>query len=63
MYRLAEILRKQRKYQEAETMYRRCLEGRERVLGKENPYTLECSNELAGALYDKEEYEAAEGMY
>jgi len=50
-------------YQEAEQLYQRCLEARERLLGPEHPSTLTTVNNL-GLLYsDKGDYEQAEALY
>lgn len=56
---LAEVLRRQEKYETAEEMHRRALEGREKALGWEHPFTLASVNNLAG---DRGKYEAAEEM-
>jgi tetratricopeptide (TPR) repeat protein len=47
----------------AEPLYRRALEGRERVLGPEHPQTLTSVNNLAGLLESKGDLAAAEPMY
>jgi tetratricopeptide (TPR) repeat protein len=63
MYNLAGALHKQRKYDEAEIMHRRALEGREKVLGLGHRYTL-LSLIMAGTvLYDNRKYDEAEVMY
>jgi hypothetical protein len=50
MNNLAGVLRDQGKYNEAEQMRREVVEGQERVLGKEHPYTLMSMNNLALVL-------------
>jgi tetratricopeptide (TPR) repeat protein len=47
----------------AEEMYRRALEGYEKVLGLEHPLTLASVSNLAWVLQDQRKYEAAEEMY
>jgi hypothetical protein len=47
---LASMLRYQGKYEEAETMNRRTLKGREKTLGKEHFSTLASINNLASVL-------------
>ena len=44
---LAELYRAEGRLAEAEPLYKRALEGRERVLGKEHPDTLTSVNNLA----------------
>ncbi len=56
---LAEVLRRQEKYEAAEEMHQRALEGREKALGLEHPFTLASVNNLAG---DRGKYEAAEDI-
>ncbi len=46
----------------AEEMYRRAMEGYEKVLGVEHPSTLISVNNLASVLQDQGKYEAAEVM-
>ncbi|MDA8632343.1 tetratricopeptide repeat protein [Verrucomicrobiales bacterium] len=46
-----------------ETLYRRVLEGEERVLGPDHPTTLKSVNSLGILLYDKGDYEGAEKLY
>lgn len=52
---LALVLRDQRRYDEAEQMNRRALEGREKVLGAEHPDTLTSVGILALVLQDQNE--------
>ena len=42
--------RRRPRFAEKRTLYRRALEGSERVLGKEDPQTLTCLNNLAGCM-------------
>jgi len=56
-------LSKQQKYEAAEEIYQRAVEGREKVLGKEHTQTLNSVNWLGNALYNQGKYEAAEEMY
>ncbi|KAI1439358.1 hypothetical protein F5Y02DRAFT_424100 [Annulohypoxylon stygium] len=51
------------KYNEAEQMYRQTLELTERVLGRENPSTLDSMNNLAVVLGNQGKYEEAEQMH
>ncbi|KAI4152241.1 MAG: hypothetical protein LQ340_003034 [Diploschistes diacapsis] len=51
------------KYEEAEAMYRRALEAREKVLGPEHPDTLTSANNLGSVLESQGKYEKAEAMY
>jgi tetratricopeptide (TPR) repeat protein len=51
-----------KKYEEAEQMDRRAVEGREKVLGKEHPSTLTSVNNLAVMLQDQGKYDEAEPM-
>jgi len=53
MSNLASVLQDQGKYEEAEQMNRRALEGREKALGKENSDTLTSVNNLALVLQDQ----------
>ncbi|TFH54313.1 MAG: tetratricopeptide repeat protein, partial [Methanothrix sp.] len=50
------------RYEGAEPLFRRALEGRERVLGKEHPDTLTSVNNLAALLYSKGDYKGAEPL-
>ena len=59
---LARVLQYQGKYEAAETMNRRALEGYEEVLGKEHPRTLTSVSNLALVLRYQGKYEAAETM-
>ena len=62
-YCLAKSLYQLGKVQEAEAMYRRTIQGMEKLYGKERHYTLSAINRLAEALDGQEEYQAAEEMY
>ena len=57
---LAAQLRNQGKHDEAEAMNRRALDGYEKVLGEEHPYTLTSVSNLASVLRDQGKYEEAE---
>ncbi len=59
---LARVLQSQGKYEAAEKMNRRALQGREKALGVEHPHTLISVNNLASVLQDQGKYEAAEKM-
>jgi len=59
---LASVLQQQGKYEAAEEMNRRALEGREKALGKQHPDTLSSVSILAGVLQYRGKYEAAEEM-
>ncbi|KAL8766753.1 MAG: hypothetical protein Q9194_006182 [Teloschistes cf. exilis] len=50
------------KYEEAEPMNRRALDGRDKVLGKEHPDTLASVSSLASVLRNQGKYEEAEPM-
>ena len=56
------MLEDQGKYEEAEDMSRRALEGYEKVLGAEHSDTLASVNNLASVLEDQGKYEEAEDM-
>ncbi len=51
------------RYEGAEPLYRRALEVRERVLGREHPHTLQSVNNLAALLESKGDYEGAEQLF
>ncbi|PMD45533.1 hypothetical protein L207DRAFT_257269 [Hyaloscypha variabilis F] len=57
------VLEYQERYKEAEAAFRRCLEGRERLLGKENKDTLQSAYELADVLTWQKRYKEAEIIY
>lgn len=59
---LADVLRYQGKYEEAEAINRRALEGFEKALGPEHPSTLATVGNLASVLQDQGKYDAAEAM-
>ncbi|OCL04340.1 hypothetical protein AOQ84DRAFT_277133, partial [Glonium stellatum] len=59
---LALVLESQGKYEAAEEMHRRALNGYKKVLGKEHPGTLTSVNNLASVLGSQGKYEAAEEM-
>ncbi|KAI0451044.1 hypothetical protein F5B21DRAFT_393516 [Xylaria acuta] len=51
------------KYSKSEQLYRKTLELKEKVLGKEHPDTLESMNNLANVLQYQGNYEEAKGMF
>jgi tetratricopeptide (TPR) repeat protein len=53
-HNLATIYEKLGRYGEAETMYRRALEGKRRVLGAEHPYTIATVRALAAMYWQRE---------
>ncbi|GAM43571.1 hypothetical protein TCE0_056r18491 [Talaromyces pinophilus] len=57
------VLESNWKYDEAEAMYRRALEGYEKVLGHEHPNTLTSVNNLGLVLDRQGKYEEAEAMH
>ncbi|RYP52482.1 hypothetical protein DL768_002309 [Monosporascus sp. mg162] len=63
MHNLAVALQTQKKYGEAEVMYRQTIELREKVLGRKHPNTLASMNNLAFALQTQKKYGEAEVMY
>ena len=63
MNNLAEVLRHQGKYEQAEEMRRQALGLRETVLGKEHPDTLMSMSNLANVLSDQVSYEQAEEIH
>ncbi|KAI8686582.1 NACHT domain-containing protein [Fusarium keratoplasticum] len=60
---LGSVLRYQGKYEEAEQMNRRALEGHEKVLGREHPHTLGSISNLGLVLQYQGKYEEAEQMH
>jgi len=60
---IGNALRQQEKYQDSEAAFRRCLEGRERVLGKEDKETLWSAYWLADVLVSQRKYSEAESIY
>ncbi len=60
---LAFLLDSKGDYSGAEPLYRRALEGRERVLGRDHPDTLTSVSNLAGLLENKGDYAGAELLY
>ena len=51
------------KYEAAEKMHQRALEGKEKALGVEHPSTLTSVSNLVVVLGDQGKYEAAEEMH
>jgi len=60
---IGNALYNQGKYKAAEEIYRRAVEGREKVLGKEHTQTLDSVIDLGDALYRQGKDEAAEEIY
>ena len=60
---LASVLRDQGKYEAAEEMNRRALEGREKVLGVEHPDTLTSVYSLAYLFHHQQRYNDASVLY
>jgi tetratricopeptide (TPR) repeat protein len=60
---LASVLQSQGKYEQAEEMNRRALEGYEKALGKEHPDTLTCVYCLAYLLHQRDKYKDALILY
>jgi tetratricopeptide (TPR) repeat protein len=59
---LAIVYRNQGRYEEAERLYRRALEGREEKLGPKHPDTLTTVEGLAGVYRSQGRYEEADGL-
>lgn len=57
---LGEVMKDSGKLHEAEELYRTGLEGREKVLGKDHPETLNCMHNLALILEAKRKFNDAE---
>jgi hypothetical protein len=57
------VLSRQGKYEEAEAMKRRALEGSEKVLGREHPDTLTSVYNLAFLFHRRQHYSTAVGLY
>ena len=57
------LLRRQKKYEEAEAMCRQTLKLGQQLLGKEHNSTLFIANELAYILHEQERYEEAEALH
>jgi len=60
---LGEFHHERLRYERAETLYRRAMEGREKALGAEHPDTLMSVNNLGILLSDKGDYAGAEALY
>jgi hypothetical protein len=63
LHLLAEVLRSQGKYEAAEEINRRALEGREKVLGVKNSDTLISVYNIAYLLQVKEQYDNVSIFY
>jgi tetratricopeptide (TPR) repeat protein len=57
------VLSRQGKYDKAEAMHRRALEGYKKVLGHKHPYTLTSVSNLGGVLFKQGKYDKAEAMH
>ena len=62
MNNLAALYHAQGRYGEAEPLLKRALDGRERVLGKEHPDTLQSVNNVATLYYAQGRYGEAEPL-
>lgn len=60
---LADVMKNSGKLTEAEELYRTGLEGRERILGKDHPETLNCMHNLALVLEAKRKFTDAETTF
>lgn len=60
---LADVMKNSGKLAEAEELYRTGLEGRERILGKDHPETLNCMHNLALVLEAKRKFDDAETTF
>jgi hypothetical protein len=60
---LAELMKDGGNLTEAEELYRAGLEGRERILGKDHPETLNCMHDLSLVLEVKRKFRDAEFMF
>ena len=60
---LAVLYWQQGKYEEAEPLYQRALEARERVLGPEHPDTAQTLGDLAVLYVDQGKFEQAKSLY
>ena len=63
VYNLANLYDEQGKYEQAEPLYQRALEVREKVLGPEHPDTVRPLDNLANLYLDQGKYEQAEPLY
>ena len=60
---LGSVLSSQGRYEEAEAMHRRALEGKEKALGREHPNTLTSVHNLAFLFHRKQHHPAAVELY
>lgn len=51
------------RHQDFAVMYRQALDAREKVLGREHPFTLTSVNDLGLVLFSQGKYEEAEVIY
>ena len=63
LHNLAELYRRQGKYEQAEELYQRALAIREKVLGSDHPDTATTLHNLAYLYQDQGKYEQAEALY
>ncbi|CZR62960.1 uncharacterized protein PAC_12857 [Phialocephala subalpina] len=63
LFNVGYVLQQQGKHKEAEATFRRCLEGRERVLGKEHEKTMKIAYWLAVTLEHQGNYQEAENTH
>ena len=57
VYYLASVFRRQKKYDDASTPYRRARVGSERVLGLDHLVTISCSRDYSSMLEEMREWE------
>ena len=62
MHNLAELLRKESKYGEAEVLFKKALEGERRVLGPDSPATMNTVASLGELRLQQEQYSEAETL-
>ncbi len=60
---LADVMKESGKLTEAEELYRTGLDGRERILGKDHPETLNCMHNLALVLEAKRKFAESETTF
>ena len=56
------LRREQKRYEEAESLLKQAIEGRQRELGEDHPDTLESKNDLAVLYKEKGDYDKAEPL-
>ena len=60
---LADICQAQRRYSEAESLYRRALATNQRLLGPDHPDTAKIINDLGTLYFEQKNYGKAETLY